>query len=98
MPHKCIISHRVKPGHYKDVKKWFSDADNKRKKENPDYKRPKRYVTVYGQTSEVVCEFEIDSEKDFQLRGSWLQGDFGHEHHMDSVEVKILREIDDYDE
>ena len=98
MSHKFIITHHVKPGHYNDVKKWFSDIDNKRKQENPDYKRPKRYVTVCGQTSEVVSEFEMDSDKDFQLPGSWLQGNFGHEHHMDSVEVKILREIDDYDE
>lgn len=98
MPYKCIITQRVKPGHYKEVKKWFSDADKKRKVENPDYKRPKRYVTVFGQTSEVVCEFEIDSEKNFQLYSSWLQGNFGHEHHTDSFEVKVLREIDDYGE
>ena len=98
MPHKCLITHRVKPGHYKEVKKWFSDEDKKRKEKNPQYKPPRRYVTVYGQTSEVVCEFDIDSDSESQLHGSWLEGSFGHEHHMDSVEVTILKEIDDYDE
>ena len=98
MPYKCLITHRVKPGHYKEVKKWFADADKNRREKNPEYKRPKRYVTVYGDTSEVVVEFEIDSDKEFHLHGSWLEGSFGHEHHMDGVEVTILKEIDDYDE
>ena len=31
MPHKCLITHRVKHGHYKEVKKWFFDEDKKRK-------------------------------------------------------------------
>ena len=48
MPHKCLITHRVKPGHYEEVKKWFSDEDKKRKEKNPQYKPPRRYVTVYG--------------------------------------------------
>ena len=98
MPHKCLITHREKPGPNEEFKKWFTDEDKKRKEKNPQYKPTGRYVTVYGQTSEVVDEFDIDSDSEFQLHGSWLEGSFGHEHHMDSVEVTIVKEIDDYDE
>jgi len=37
MPYKLLMTHRVKPGHYDQVRKWFSDADKSREKNNPAY-------------------------------------------------------------
>ena len=95
MPYKLLITHRVKPGHYDEVKKWFSDADKSRKSNNPSYERPKRYVTVFGETTEVITEGQMDEVK---AGVSWLQGNHGHMEHMDSVKFTVLKEIDDYDE
>ena len=63
MPYKLLMTHRVKPGHYEEVKKWFSDADKSRKSNNPSYERPKRYVTVFGETTEVITEVQMNEVK-----------------------------------
>ena len=95
MPYKLLMTHRVKPGHYEEVKKWFSEADKRRRSDNPAYERPKRYVTVFGETTEVITEVQMNEVK---AGGSWLQGNAGHMEHMDSVKFTVLKEIDDYDE
>ncbi len=94
MPYKLLMTHRVKPGQYQELKKWFSEADKSRKKSNPDYVRPKRYVTVFGETQEVITEVEMD---EVTARNSWLEGS-GNQEYMDSVKMTVLKEIDDYDE
>ena len=73
----------------------YLSADKSRKGNNPAYERPKRYVTVFGETQEVITEVEMDEVK---AGGSWLQGNAGHMEHMDSVKFTVLKEIDDYDE
>ena len=84
MPYKLLMTHRVKPGHYEEVKKWFSDADKSRRGNNPVYENPKRYVTMFGETHEVITEVEMDEIK---AGGNWLQGNAGHIEHIDSVQI-----------
>ena len=81
-------------GNTKSLKKRFSEADKCRKKYNPDCIRPRRYVTVFGETHEVVTEVETD---EVTARNSWLEGS-GNQEYMDSVKMTVLKEIDDYDE
>ena len=81
-------------GNTKSLKKWFSEADKSRKKSNPDCIRPRRYVTVFGETHEVVTEVETD---EVTARNSWLEGG-GNQEYKDSVKITVLKDDDDCDD
>jgi len=55
-----VLVHEVIPGKLSELKQWFRDADRERKAKNPDYKPPKRYITVIGDLTRFQGEFEMD--------------------------------------
>lgn len=96
MPYKLLMTHRVKPGHDDEVRKWFSDADKSRKSNNPAYHKAQTVCCgVREDTGSFITEVEMDEVK---AGGSWLQGNAGHMEHIDSVRFTVLKKIDDYDE
>ena len=61
--YKAVLTHIVAPGKQRAVEAWFKEADEKRSKADPRYVVPRRYMTVFGSQSKIVCEFEIPDAK-----------------------------------
>ena len=59
--YKIVLVLHVIPGRLPELKRWFSDADRKRKAKNPEYVPPKRYVTVFGNVTKIVAEFSVEA-------------------------------------
>ncbi len=59
--YKLVLTHEVMPGRLPDVVKWFEDTDAARRKDNPSYKPPLRYITVFGSVNQLVVELESDA-------------------------------------
>lgn len=59
--YKAVLVHEIIPGKFSDAKRWFENADRDRKKKNPDYVPPKRYITVIGNLTRFFAEFELDT-------------------------------------
>jgi hypothetical protein len=57
--YKVVLTHLVAPGKQRAMEAWFKEADQKRAKVDPSYIVPKRYMTVFGSQSKVVCEFNV---------------------------------------
>ena len=51
--------HEVIAGKLSELKRWFQNADQERKAQNPGYTPPKRYVTVIGSLTKFFGEFDL---------------------------------------
>jgi hypothetical protein len=59
--YKAVLVHEVIPGKLSEFKRWIQDADRERGAKNPDYKPPKRYITVIGNLTKTYGEFEMEA-------------------------------------
>ena len=58
--YKVILTHEVLPGKLPAMKAWFKEQDKVRSERNPDYRRPRRYITIFGSVHQFVAEFEME--------------------------------------
>ena len=56
--HKILITHQIVPGKFDELSKWYKEVDAKRAKEDPNCKKPKKYIYQTGEVFKVVSEFE----------------------------------------
>jgi hypothetical protein len=70
--YKVVLVHEIIPGKLSDFKRWFRDADEKRKARNPNYTPPNRYITVIGTLTRVVLEWEYETVPDHPF--VWSEG------------------------
>jgi hypothetical protein len=58
--YKALLIHEVLPGKLSEMKEWFKQADERYKKNDPNWKPFKRYITVFGSVHQVVIEIETE--------------------------------------
>ena len=58
--HKILITHQIVPGKFNELSKWYKEVDAQRAKEDPNYKKPRRYIYQTGEVFKVVSEFEFE--------------------------------------
>ena len=97
--YKAQLIHEVLPGKFPEMQEWFRKADEKRKKEDPNYKPFKRYITVFGSVHRVIVEIEMEKvpEDPFLYAESTAPAgadDFQNLIVPGRTELLLLREID----
>jgi len=99
--YKVILTHEVMPGKLPALNAWFRQRDAERKQQNPDYRPPKRYITVYGSLHQVIIEAETESavshltERAYaELGGEGAQGEFLAMIVPGRSELRLLKELD----
>ena len=95
--YKAVLVHEVIPGKLSELKRWFQDADRERKAKNPDYRSPKRYITVIGNLTKFYGEFELNVVPDHP--SVWIENIEGHGNLKDLIvagktELYILQELE----
>ncbi len=61
--YKLVLTHEVMPGRLPDVLKWL-ESDDAKHKDNPTYKPPVRWITVFGSVNQLVIEREAETIPD----------------------------------
>jgi hypothetical protein len=97
--YKALLIHEVLPGKLSEMKKWFKQADETRRKDDPNYKPFKRYITVFGSVHRIVIEVEMEKVPEDPLvyaegAPEGTQGEFLKMIVPGRSELLLLKELD----
>ena len=95
--YKAILVHEVIPGKLSELKRWFQNADRERKAKNPDYRPPKRYITVIGNLTKFYGEFALETVPGHP--SVWIESIEGEGDLKDLIvagktELRVLKELE----
>ena len=69
-----VLKNKINPGKLSAFLDWAEKEDAKRKAANPDYVPPNRYITVYGNATELFIEAEVEEIPPHP--NSWSEQDY----------------------
>ena len=97
--YQIVLIHEVLPGKLPEMKTWFKEADERRASQNPDYRPPRRFITVFGSVHQFVAMFEMEKVPEEPLVYAEMapegeQGEFLKLIVPGRTEIHVLKELE----